>query len=243
MKKLILSGILLILLFACSQVKVPQGMPVEEKMRIGNEYFENEKFNKAIPYYMEVVLDRNSRYTAEAQLKLADCYFNQNKFLDARFEYEEMIRLFKNYEGIEEAYFKIGVCYFEQSLSPHYTQEETELALDAFNTFIEKFPLSELKTEAYDYIAKCELKLATKKYYNGYAYYKLYDYSSALMYFDEVLALNLDNEIDLKSLYYSARIYIRRKDKPMADLIREKMNTKYPDAEETEKINRYIENL
>ncbi len=243
MKRFIVCGILFLLLFSCSHVRISKDMLVEEKMRIGNEYFENEKFHKAIPYYLEVVLDRKSGFTSEAQLKLADSYFNQNKFLDARFEYEEMIRLFKNYEGIEKAYFRIGICYFEESMSAHYTQEETELALNTFRSFIEKFPLSERKPLAFEYVAKCEQKFAEKKYYNGYAYYKLFDYSSALMYFNEVVSLGMTNEIDRKSLYYSAKIYIRRTNKPMAELVMEKLTVKYPDAVETQKIVGLISKL
>ena len=111
-----------------------------------------------------MAFERYSAFTAEAQMKLADCYFLQNDFTEARFEYEEVIRLYKEYEEIGKAYFQIGVCYWEESLSPQYTQTETNLAISAFETFLEKFPTDKRKNEAIDYINKCRYKLLTKKY-------------------------------------------------------------------------------
>ncbi len=243
MKKILFVSLILIVLIGCSKNQLTREMPVEDKMNIAEELFDQGKYHKAIPYYTNIVLDRNSIYTAKAQMKLGDCYFYQDNFLEARFEYEELIRLFKNYEDISKAYFNIGVCYFEESLSPHYTQEETEKAIVSFETFIEKFPFDERIDEALDYLEKCEYKLLEKKYNNGYAYFKMYDYSSALLYFDEITALNIIDKIDKMSLFYSGRIYIARKDKANALLIVDKMNTRYPDSKETKKINNLFKKL
>ncbi len=242
MKKIILFGIFIILV-GCSENRLTKDMPVERKMEIGNEYFEKEKYHKAIPYFTDIAFERNSAYTAEAQLKLADCYFNQNKFMEARFEYEELIRLFHDHKEVSKAFFQIGVCYFNESLNPHYTQEETESAISAFETFVEKFPFDEKKKEAIDYIQECQYKLLEKKYYNGYAYYKLSDYSAALMYFDEITELGNIDEIDKMSLYYSAKIYITRKDKENAVSTAGRLTERYPGSKETEKINRLLQKL
>ncbi len=218
-------------------------MPVEKKMEIANDFFEKGKYNKAIPYFSEVVFERNSIYTPTAQMKLADCYFNQNKFTEARFEYEELIRLFSDYKDIGRAYFQLGICYYNESLSPHYTQEETYKAIAAFETFIEKFPFDKLKKDAIDYIQKCRYKLLMKKYYNGYAYYKLFDYSAALMYFDEIIELGNNNEPDRMSLYYAAKIYLEREDIENAKLTGQKLINRYPQTDEAEKIASELEKI
>lgn len=212
-------------------------MPVAKKMEKGNELFEKGKYNKAIPYFSEVVFERNSIHTPTAQMKLADCYFNQHKYTEARFEYEELIRLFADNKNIGRAYFQVGVCYFEESLSAHYTQVETRNAIRSFETFLEKFPFNPLKNEALDYIQKCQYKLLEKKYYNGLAYYKMYDYNAALMYFDEIIDLGNINEIDRLSLYYSTNIFIERNDLENAKKYGQKLITRYPLSKEAEKIS------
>jgi len=237
---------LLIVLFAligCSKNRLTKSMPVEKKMEIANSFFENGKYNKAIPYYTDVVFERNSAYTPIAQMKLADCNYNQNKFTEARFEYEELIRLFSDYKDIGRAYFQLGICYFNESLSPHYSQEETYQAITAFETFIEKFPFDKQKKDAIDYIQKCRYKLLMKKYYNGYSYYKLYDYSAALMYFDEIIELGNNNEPDRMSLYYATLIYLEREDIENAKLTGQKLVSRYPQTDEAEKITAELENI
>jgi len=218
-------------------------MPVVKKMEIANDLFDKEKYNKAIPYYSEVVFERNSVHTPVAQMKLADCYFNQNKFIEARFEYGELIRLFTDFKDIGRAYFQLGVCYYNETLSPHYTQEETHRAISAFETFIEKFPFDSQKKEAIDYIQKCRYKLLMKKYYNGYAYYKLFDYSGALMYFDEIIKLGNNNEPDRMSLYYATKIYVARKDVDNAKTTGQKLINRYPQSEEARKITSALEKM
>ena len=88
-KKTLILIIVLFALLGCSSNKMSKTIPVEKKMEIANDLFKKEKYSKAIPYYTEVVFERNSIYTPTAQMKLADCYFNQNKFTEARFEYDE----------------------------------------------------------------------------------------------------------------------------------------------------------
>ncbi len=243
MKNILILIIVMLALFGCSSNKASKMISVEKKMDIANDFFENEKYNKAIPYFSEVVFERNSIYTPTAQMKLADCYFKQNKFTEARFEYEELIRLFADYKDIGRAYFQLGICYFNESPSPHYSQDETHRAIAAFETFIEKFPFDNLKKDAIDYIQQCRYKLLMKKYYNGYAYYKLYDYSGALMYFDEIIELGNSNEPDRMSLYYATKIYLEREDHLNAKLTGQKLISRYPQTEEAEKITTELEKI
>jgi outer membrane protein assembly factor BamD len=242
-KKTLILIIVMLTLLGCSSNKTSKMISVEKKMDIANDLFEKEKYNKAIPYFSEVVFERNSIYTPTAQMKLADCYYNQNKFTEARFEYEELIRLFADFKDIGRAYFQLGICYFNETLSPHYTQEETYRAISAFETFIEKFPFDSLKKDAIDYIQQCRYKLLMKKYYNGYAYYKLYDYSAALMYFDEIIELGNNNEPDRMSLYYATKIYLEREDHLNAKLTGQKLISRYPQTEEAEKITSELEKI
>ncbi len=240
MKKYLAITFIFVALVGCSNNKLEKQITAEKKMEIAKEYIAKNKHHKAIPYLQQIAFERNSALTAEAQMLLAESYFAQNKFTEARFEYQELIRLFGDYNRIDEAYFKIGVCYYEESLKPQYTQEETEKAIDAFQTFISKFPFSNYKSEAIDYINKCNTKLLEKKFYNGYAYYKMFDYSAALMYFDEIIELGNKNDVDKKSLYYAAKIYEKRKDEKNLEAIYTKLQSKYPESKETKKIAKYI---
>ncbi len=239
MKKLLL--LMLVVVMSCSQNNLKmKNMSSEQKYKVAEELFQKGKFNKAIPYFENIVLERNSLVAADAQMKLADSYYNLKKFDDALYEYKEFIRLFPEDKNYQKAYLRIGICYFKQSLNPNYTQEETKQALQYFQNYLEKFPFNKNKSIAIDYIKKCQLKLLEKKFLNGYIYYKTYDYSSALMYFKEVTELNNTNETDKKCLYYSALIYIYRHDFANSRDMLSKLQTKYKDSKEAKKIAKKI---
>jgi len=225
-----------ITLFACSANKNLSLNSSKENWDKAENFYSKKKYAKAAPLYEQIILERNSIYTAESQLKLAECYFKLERFSDAVFEYQELIRLFPDNKNVNTAQFMIGVAYFEQSLSPHYSQYETDKAIDAFQTFIDKYPWDQRRSEAYDYIQKCHQKKIQKNYLAGYIYYKIDDYSSALLYFDEIVNLGNKDEVELNSLYYSALIHYDRKDLEKLSATLEKMREDFPNAKELSKI-------
>ncbi len=237
---LVSAALLLLALFACSENALMKSMSVNEKMDRGNALYEQGKWRKAAPYFQEVVFERRTAFTNEAQFKLAECYFNQEKWSDARYEYEELIRLFPDYSDIAIAYYRLAQCWFEESLSFHYTQDETVSAIDAFRVFIERFPDNGHVAEAQDFIVKAQYKLLQKSYMNGYIYYRTYDYSAALLYFDEVRAAALNDPIDCKSLYYSAKIHLYRKDYEKAQPVIAELVARYPQSREARRLGKRL---
>lgn len=216
--------------------------PGEAKI-IGDKFFAQGKYKKAMPYYQKIVNESNTILLADAQLRLADCFYFRKEYIDARFEYEEFIRQFSDHPQVAYAFFQIGICFYNLSLDAHYDQDETFSAIDAFTEYIDRFPFHEKKNEAVQYIKDCRYKLLEKKYYNGYAYYNMSDFPAALLYFDEIIALNNFDELDKKAIYYSAKMYLYRKDLENTDIMLAKLTEKYPDAKETKNIQRKRDKL
>ena len=225
---------------ACSKNRYFQGLSVPQKMKIADDYFNRGKYKKAVLYYTNIIYEKTSSLTPKAQMRLAESYYKLKQYEDALFQYQDMIKLFPDYDDIATAYYMIGICYYKISLPPAYTQEETIKAIDAFQNFIDKFPMDSRKKEALDYINKCNYKLLQKKYLNGYTYYKIYDYSAALMYFDEIIKLGNKNEVDKKSLYYSGIIYLKQNRLDKAKETAKKLLEKYPDSKEAKKIKKKV---
>lgn len=211
MKKIIIILAFALTLLACSSVKYEE-MPVAERMKIAEEYYKNESYKSAAEIYKTVVFERQSSLTPKAQFALAECYFMLEEWEDARFEYNEMIRLFPDYSTIGESYYKLGICYQNESLGPNYTQDETYRAIDAFEIYLDKFRNAQNRSDAIKRIKDLRYKLLEKKFINGLTYYRIDDYSSALMYFNEIIELGNEDELELKSVYWSFRIHMYRKD-------------------------------
>lgn len=238
MKKLLIVLFVLLTLAGCSRNSVRRAMPVDRRMEIANQLYEAGKYRRAIDHYEQVVFERSSVHTPVAQFRLAESYFNLARYEDAVFEYRELIRLFPDFREINAAYFRIGEAFFNQSRNPHYSQTETVAAIDAFNVFLDRFPFDARRAQALQYIQDAQYKLLEKKYYNGYIYYKLYDYSASLLYLDEIIELGNRNSLDRMSRYYAARIYIEREDQENARPMMETLNQFYPDSREANRITR-----
>ena len=221
-------------LVSCSPNKTQ--LSTEAKLKNADELFAKKKYSRAAVIYEEISFERKSAATAYATMKVADCYFNMNKFSEARVRYEQFINSFPDHENVANAYFQVGVCLFEESLPPQYDQTETIKCIEAFQTFIDRYPNDPRYEKAVEYIHKCQYKLLEKQYLNGYIYYKMKDYSSALMYFDEIVSLGNIDELDRKSLYYSAKLHLYQKNYDKAKASYERLKNRYPDSKEAKSL-------
>lgn len=239
MKKYIVWILAILLTFvACS--KNVDNRPAEEKMAEADALFNKKKYAKAAILYQDIIFERTTLLTSVAQMKLADCYYEDDKYYDARLEYEQMIKLFPDNEKISDAYYRIGVCYFEESLPSHYTQEETNSAINAFNIFLDRFPNDVRKDKAIKYIQECQYKLLKKKYENGRIYYKMQDYSASLLYLQEIMDLGNTNELDMNSHFIAANIYNYWKQYDISKAHLAVVLDRYPDTKIAKKAKKLL---
>jgi outer membrane assembly lipoprotein YfiO len=231
-------SILLVLLLAfaaCSKNKTE--LSTDEKLARADEYYANGKYAKAASLYDEISFERRSAATAYATLRMADSYFAMNKFTDARLKYRQFLDSFPDHQNASDAYYRIGLCLFEESLPPAYDQNETVAAIEAFRNFIERFPNDSRYESAIEYIRRAQYKLIEKKYLNGYIYYKMKDYSAALMYFDEVIALGNTDSLDRQSLYYSALLHLAQDNEDAAKAAYQRIMARYPGSKEAQRLD------
>ena len=64
------------------------------------------------------------------------------------------------------------------------------------------------------------------------------DYSAALMYFKEITDLGNTDELDRKSLYYSAKLHLHQKNLDLAKLSFDTLQARYPDSKEVKRLSR-----
>lgn len=226
----------LMLLGACTTTQT--FLTTDEKLAKADQLYGARKYARAAELYGEVYFERVSASSPYALLRQADCLFRINKFSEARIAYQEFISTYSTHQDLNTAYFRTALCLFEESLPAQYDQTETQHAIDAFKKFIEKYPNDARYSEALDYIRQAQYKLLEKKYLNGYIYYKMKDYSSALMYFKEITDLGNSDSLDRQSLYYTALLFHKQK---LGDKAQEAYNSlvaRYPGSKESKKLAR-----
>lgn len=114
-----------------------------------------------------------SKYAALAELRVADSYFQQDKFTEAIQAYSGFIEGRPNHEKVDYAMWRRAQSYFEQMPSDFVLfppahekdQRSTKEALRALEQFTERFPKSESVSEANARIRDCKRLLADYELY------------------------------------------------------------------------------
>jgi len=225
------------LLISCSSNKKIAALPSLVKWERAENFYQRGKYNKAIIYYQQLIFERNSIFTAEAQFKLGECYLNTKKYVDAIFEYQELLRLFPDSAFAADAQFKIGLAYEKLSLRPDLTQDETTKAIEHYTRFTERFPTDERRSQAYQSINSMNKKLIEKNYQNGYIYYKMKDFPASQLYLNEIIALGNRDELEKKSLYYTTLIHIERQEADEAKVAMMRLEDRFPNTKEIKKLH------
>ncbi len=129
----------------------------------------------------EEIRDRypDTPYALWAELKLADCKFFAERYLEAAVLYEEFEKLHPTNEAIPYVIYQIGTSYYRMMLSPDRDQTNTKKAIEAYERLIHTFPQSPYVQEARRRIARARERLAQHEFYVARYYYRTKRYRGA----------------------------------------------------------------
>lgn len=120
-----------------------------------------------------------SKYAMLAELKLGDAHFYHEDYTDAAIAYEEFARLHPRNEVIPYVLYQIGMCHFLSFSAVDRDQEETRLAIEAFQRLIQTFPDSEYALKANKQLFECQKRIATHEFHVGRLYFIMGEYYAA----------------------------------------------------------------
>ena len=124
------------------------------------------KLRRAINVYEQVIEnDPFGAGTAEAQYRLAECYFTADKLLEAKLEYGQVISQFPLSRWSRDARFYLALCEYRQMLPAQYDQQNAQNALNGFTGFLTAAPSDhERVDEARKYVEDVNERLAEHDY-------------------------------------------------------------------------------
>jgi outer membrane protein assembly factor BamD len=120
-----------------------------------------------------------SKYAILAELKLGDAHFYNKNYTDAAIAYEEFARLHPRNEVIPYVLYQIGMCHFLSFTTVDRDQEETRLAMEAFQRLIHAYPQSEYSLKAKKQLFECEKRIVAHEFYVGRLYYIMGEFYAA----------------------------------------------------------------
>lgn len=163
--------------------------PLESLRSQGQLALKEKKYAKAAKFFDEI--ERQYPYSdgaTQAQLMAAYCYYLAQKYVDALAGLEVFVQLHPSHKDSAYAYYLMGLCHYEQISTVERDQKVTEMAVDAFQELIRRFPDSSYAQDARYKMDLLLDVLAAKEMQTGRYYQGRRAYSGALNRYKMVIA-------------------------------------------------------
>lgn len=243
MKRLKGVRILIVLLLACfaagcGSSDVTQQMSAEERFELGKAKFEDGEYLEAIKEFEIVKLQYpGSGVADDAQMYLADCYYEREEFLLAAEEYLSVKRNFQASPLVPLSQFKVGMSFFRMSPTSELDQQYTSRAIDEFQSYIDYYPAGDSVAAAELRIRELNERLARKEFDTAELYMKLEYYRSATYYYTVVTEKFHDTPYAEPALWGKIRSLVKRKKYEEARQDIQKFLDRFPDSKYKQDID------
>lgn len=184
----------------------------------GKKAFDDEDYLEAIEFFKFV---KNkfpySKYSVEADLYLADCYFKQDKYLEAAEAYGNFIKLHPNHRQVPYAMFQVAACHFEKIPSDWFLippafemdQAETIVTIGKLRQYLRHWSQHEKAKEAKRMLAECLKRMAERSMYVLNFYRKRERYQAVVWRAEEILTKYSGVGFDEEALLRKAQALVK----------------------------------
>ena len=169
-------------------LKTVEGNP-ETLYQQGLVLFNKRQYPEALKKFEELKssFPDSPPYTVWSELKVGDCHFHKENYVEAIAAYEEFRKIHPTHEEITYVQYQIGMSYYNQMRSSDRDQIPTQKALSAFEYLIANYPPNLLTDKAKEKAGICRKRLADHQFNIGNFYYKQRKYPAASARFREAL--------------------------------------------------------
>ena len=154
---------------------------LSEKYKVAELFYNNGEYRKASRLFEQII----PKYRGKPQSQriiyfLADSYFLDKNFYLAANQFENFIKSYPKSDRIVEAQFKEAKSFYYQSPNYSLDQEDTFIAIEKLQVFINNYPNSEFSKEANSLINELQIKLEKKDFEIAKQYYTIRDYKASI---------------------------------------------------------------
>ncbi len=242
MKNLITLIALLLLATACAPAAVKQPDTADTYLQKGEEAFEKGRYEEAITNWEKI---RDSYYSPEmntlAEMKIADAYFQGEKYIEASAAYEDFLRQHPSHTRTPEILYRLGMSYYHQLLSPDRDQTSTHKALSAFNDLVTRFPDHPQKAEAEQNIRLCRDRLAESEMMVGSFYLRTKKYQAAITRLQDALKKHPNYSKRDQAYFNLGQAYLAINEKRRAAEAFNVLYHSFPDSEYIARAQKLVE--
>jgi outer membrane protein assembly factor BamD len=218
----------------------------------GKEELEDKNCVEAEEYFKKVIKDfPYSRYAVLSKLRIADCKFITEEYIEAIALYREFIKLHPTHPEVDYAAFQIGVANyklipFEWFLAPSAAERDqlsTKEALRTLKEFTKKYPKSKYVSQAKQLIKKCIYKLIEHEIYVAKFYMKQGRYNAARRRFQEAMKRYPNSRLEPRIMLLLARLQIKIGKLKAAIKVYQEVIKRFPNTHYSKEARLYLRHL
>jgi outer membrane protein assembly factor BamD len=174
--------IISILVSSCGEYeKLLKSSDYDLKKTKAREYYDTKQYAKASELLSQVIPRFRATEEAEELNWLnAQSYYGMRQFDMAGSYYKSLVEQYPFGKYAEDATFLGAKCDYSLSPRAELDQQNSRDAIEGFNVFINRFPLSPKVQEAKDFIKELQDRLVEKSYLNATLYYNMKEYKAAI---------------------------------------------------------------
>jgi outer membrane protein assembly factor BamD len=180
--------IFLLSLGSCSYQKILKSGSMDEKYDEAMKLYHQKDYSRALQLFDQLInVVRATDKSQRIYYYYAYSYYNQRDFTLGAYYFKRYTSSFPNTPEAEECAYMSAYCLFLNS--PVFTLDQTNTyeALKELQLFVNAYPGSKRVPECNDLIDKLREKLAAKDMRIAKLYYRMEDYSAAIMCFNNIL--------------------------------------------------------
>jgi len=222
-----LSVLLLVVLAGCAEKQ--EVFDQAALFKQAEENMVKGSFEKARKDYQEIQEKAPDRsYDPALMLRIADTYFGEEKYDEARVEYQAFLNYHPVNKDAAYAQFQVAMCSYSQLTTIDRDPEPVHTAVKEFETLKSKFPKSAYEEQASRSLLLCKDRLAEYELYVGRFYHKKGSYLAAAARLETLLKEYPGSTAEKDALYYAGLSYkeLGRRDDALRQF--ELLAKKYP---------------
>lgn len=192
-----------VMLSSCSDYqKLLKNNNYEEKYNTAVELYEKGDYYRALQLFDQVIpVYRGKEKGEDLSFYYAYSYFYQGDYIMASYYFKLFAKNFPSSSRVEEAWFKSAECKYLQSPKYSLDQTSTNDAIEDMQAFANRYPNSIRLSTVNELIDKLRAKLEKKSYEKAELYFRMENYQSAVVSFENLLANYPDTEYREISLF------------------------------------------
>lgn len=219
-------------------------LDAEDQYAVARREFDEKRWDKAVVELQKVIFNYpGAGFIDSAQYLLGMAYFNEEEYPSAILEFSKLLVSYPTSRLADDAAFRVALSDFKMAPKAELAQEHTQRTVDELRNFLDDYPTSDRRTEAEELLTKARGKLAEKTYKNGYLYYRLGHYESALIYLEKVLNDYHDTEWVEDARFQIAEVHYKEKKYDQAKEEYEKFLQDFPDHKLAEKAKKRLKKI